>query len=495
MLDEIKKINFTGVTGQFTFDPSGELVRPAYDIINVVGTCWRTIGYWSNFTSLTILTPEELYDKPENFSFEKKLYDVIWPGEAVALLPYPLPYRFIKNSNYTDLCNKVASNDFDAAIGDIMITMDRAKIVDFTRPYFDSGLSIELMKNSGVRPRNKLPPFVGMLSTFWSDSLCNTKYIRNSRSNLIFFLISISNSYIAYFTRCRFSFSTLFFTHRENTMSNLGRAVLIVWLFVVLIIQSSYTASLASTLTAQELSTQIHGIETLRSSNDPIGYQTGSLAMDYMVDELGIARDRLVGLSGAKDYLKALELGPSNGGVAAVVDEISYVKQFLGTGNECRFSIIGLKFTRTGWGFAFPRDSPLAIDMSTAMLTLSENGELQKIHNKWLNRNTTCSSDVSTAIDTARLDIGSFWVLFLICGVACMIALIIYLCIMLRQYIQHVPVDERNPSSQAGQTGFRSGCSLKSFLSFADEKKEAKIRSVRGQAEMRNGINTIDIED
>ncbi|PQQ17949.1 glutamate receptor 3.4 isoform X2 [Prunus yedoensis var. nudiflora] len=35
-------------------------------------------------------------------------------------------------------------------------------------------------------------------------------------------------------------------------------------------------------------------------------------------------------------------------------------------------------------GIAFQKDSPLAVDLSTAILQLTENGDLQKIHNKWL---------------------------------------------------------------------------------------------------------------
>ncbi|CAL9027385.1 unnamed protein product, partial [Prunus brigantina] len=40
--------------------------------------------------------------------------------------------------------------------------------------------------------------------------------------------------------------------------------------------------------------------------------------------------------------------------------------------SRCGYSIVGQEFTKMGWGFAFPRDSPLAIDMSTAVLKLSE---------------------------------------------------------------------------------------------------------------------------
>ena len=67
-------------------------------------------------------------------------------------------------------------------------------------------------------------------------------------------------------------------------MSALGRGVLSIWLFVVLIIVSSYTASLTSILTVQQLDTSIKVIEDLKNSNDPIRFQVGSFAQDYMVN-------------------------------------------------------------------------------------------------------------------------------------------------------------------------------------------------------------------
>jgi hypothetical protein len=49
----------------------------------------------------------------------------------------------------------------------------------------------------------------------------------------------------------------------EETVSSLGRFVVIMWLLVVLIITQSYTASLTSILTVQQLSTGIQGINNL----------------------------------------------------------------------------------------------------------------------------------------------------------------------------------------------------------------------------------------
>ena len=135
----------------------------------------------------------------------------------------------------------------------------------------------------------------------------------------------------------------------ENTVSTLGRLVLLIWLFVVLIINSSYTASLTSILTVQQLSSSVKGIETLVSNNDPIGYQQGSFTRNYLIEELGIHESRLVPLISIEHYVKALNDGPQKNGVAAIVDERSYAELFLST--HCEFSIVGQEFTKNGWGF------------------------------------------------------------------------------------------------------------------------------------------------
>lgn len=118
---------------------------------------------------------------------------------------------------------------------------------------------------------------------------------------------------------------------------------------MVLIINSSYTASLTSILTVQQLSSGIQGLDSLISSSDPIGYQVGSFAKNYMMEELNIAESRLVSLNNPEAYARALELGPKNGGVAAIVDELPYIELFLS--NNCKYTTVGQEFTKSGWGF------------------------------------------------------------------------------------------------------------------------------------------------
>ena len=132
-------------------------------------------------------------------------------------------------------------------------------------------------------------------------------------------------------------------------MSTLGRLVVLIWLFVVLIINSSYTASLTSILTVQHLSSPVSGIDSLKASDERIGFQVGSFTERYLIEDIGISKSRLVPLGSPEEYAKALQLGSSNGGVGAIVDERPYVEIFLST--QCTFRIVGQEFTRSGWGF------------------------------------------------------------------------------------------------------------------------------------------------
>ena len=135
----------------------------------------------------------------------------------------------------------------------------------------------------------------------------------------------------------------------ERTKSTFGRLVILIWLFVVLIITSSYTANLTSILTIHQLTPVVKGISSLQTGTDPIGYQTGSFVKNYLIN-MNIAAERLRGMASITDYADALTKGPTDpAGVAAIVEELPYVEVFLST--KCGFSIVGDQFTKGGWGY------------------------------------------------------------------------------------------------------------------------------------------------
>ncbi|KAG4110575.1 hypothetical protein ERO13_D13G057200v2 [Gossypium hirsutum] len=533
LLKNVIETKMTGLTGPVRFNQDRFLINPSYDIINTVETGYRQVGYWSNHSGLSIVPPETLYGKkPNRSSSNQHLDSVVWPGgetikprgwvfpnngrelrivvpnrvsyrdfvsvvngtnkvqgycidvflAAIKLMPYAVPYRFIpygnghENPSYYELVSKIAAGVFDGAVGDIAIVTDRTRIVDFTQPYIESGLVVVApVKKISSNPWSFSRPFTPSMwavtaafflivgSVVWVlEHRINDEFRGSPRQQIV--------------TILTFSFSTMFFSHRENTVSTLGRLVLIIWLFVVLIINSSYTASLTSILTVQQLSSPIKGIDTLISSSERIGFQIGSFAERYLTEELGIPKSRLVQLGSPEDYARALEKRQ----VAAVVDERPYVDLFLS--DRCEFSIRGQEFSKRAWGFAFPRDSPLAIDMSTAILALSENGELQKIHDKWLSR-SACSSEKSED-EAEQLDLQSFWGLFLICGIACVLALFVYSLLMFRQYRRHCP-EELDSTSHNNSFSAH----LRTCLSFIDGKVEkSKSSSKRKRDSMHSDV-------
>uniref|UniRef100_A0ACD5V3I2 Uncharacterized protein n=3 Tax=Avena sativa TaxID=4498 RepID=A0ACD5V3I2_AVESA len=525
LLERIRKVNFTGATGPVKFDSDGNLLWPAYDIVNIVGSGLRTVGYWSNYSGLSIASPETLYMKPANRIREnQKLGIVLWPGEtitrprgwvfpnngnelkigvpnrasfrqfvsadsitdtvrgfcidvfvaAINLLQYPVPYKFIlfgngsENPSYTEMINKILTNEFDAVVGDIAIVTNRTRVVDFTQPYIESGLMVlTSVKRHSSSGWSFLQPFtirMWCVTGVFFLIIGTVVWLLEHRINDDFRGPPVKQIITVFW----FSFSTLFFAHREDTRSTLGRFVIIIWLFVVLIIQSSYTASLTSILTVQQLTSPITGIDSLVASDDPIGFQIGSFAENYLVQELGVSKSRLRALGNPDEFKKALELGPRNGGVTAIVDERPYIELFLL--EHPKFAVVGSEFTKSGWGFAFPRDSPLAVDLSTAILELSENGDLQRIHEKWLNDRMTESQSQTNDLESDSLQVYSFSGLFVICGVACLATLAIHAGILVHKYCEHA-ASSQQAAALSSTDGSSSRSRLRAFLSFADRRE------------------------
>lgn len=84
-LPTILRMNFTGLSGQIQFDMEKNLIHPAYDVLNIGESGSRRVGYWSNYSGLSVIAPEILYKKPPNASTSnQKLYSVVWPGETIA---------------------------------------------------------------------------------------------------------------------------------------------------------------------------------------------------------------------------------------------------------------------------------------------------------------------------------------------------------------------------------------------------------------------------
>ena len=146
--------------------------------------------------------------------------------------------------------------------------------------------------------------------------------------------------------------SSLFFSTMipgERVVSNLSRAVVIIWCFVVLILTQSYTASLASLLTVQQLQPTVTDVHELIKKGEYVGYLEGSFVPGILLD-LGFDKSKLVVYNSIEQCDGLLSKGSANGGIAAAFDEVPYMRLFLS--KYCsKYAMIDPTFKTDGFGF------------------------------------------------------------------------------------------------------------------------------------------------
>ncbi|KAL0370949.1 UNVERIFIED_CONTAM: Glutamate receptor 1.4 [Sesamum angustifolium] len=149
----------------------------------------------------------------------------------------------------------------------------------------------------------------------------------------------------------------------ERLRSNASRFVVSVWLFVVLILTSSYIANLSSLLTVAQIKSAKEGY---------IGYTTHSLVRGFVVkNNLNFNDSRLKPFQSQREYDEALRKGSKKGGVDAIIEEIPYIKILI-ENYPTQYTMIEFSWSTGGFGFAFTKGSPLAQDISRETLEKKE---------------------------------------------------------------------------------------------------------------------------
>ena len=137
----------------------------------------------------------------------------------------------------------------------------------------------------------------------------------------------------------------------ERVVSNWSRIVVIIWLFVVLILTSSYTASLTSMLTIQQLLPAINDINDLIKNRENVGYQKGNFVGDIL-RRLKVQESKLKPYETAEEYSEALSKGTKKGGVGAIFYEIPYLMIFLAKNGNCaKYKMVGPIYKTDGFAF------------------------------------------------------------------------------------------------------------------------------------------------
>ncbi|KAJ0488457.1 putative periplasmic binding protein-like I [Helianthus annuus] len=484
LLQSIRNFRFNGLSGDFNVI-NGQLQSSVYEIVNIIGNGEKTIGFWS----------PEIDGISKKLSNETKgLKKVTWPGESdvvpkgweipvsnknmlrvgvrvggfdqfidehidpetgqitmtgfcvdvfnavVDELPYAFKYEFVPfvtsdgkkpAGSYDDLVFNLSAGGYDAVAGDITILAHRSDRVAFTLPYTEAGVSLVVpIKDERKSAWIFLKPlekelwittgafFIYTGIVVWVIEHRVNEEFRGAPHKQVGMLLW-------------FSFSTLVYAHREKLISNLSRFVVIVWVFVVLVLTSSYTASLTSMLTVQKLRPTYTDINEIKRNGESIGYQDGSFVRDMLI-RMGFNDTQLKGYSTFEQYHDALELGSQNGGVSAIMEELPYIRVFVA--KYCNmYTMRGPIHKTAGFGFAFPVGSPLVHDVSKAILQVTEK-QMMNITNHWFKEDANCDQQLKgPQMKTEGFGLNSFKGVFLIAGLSSTSALLIFVLRFLYQ--------------------------------------------------------------
>ncbi|KAF7020368.1 hypothetical protein CFC21_033479 [Triticum aestivum] len=464
---------FYGLAGRFRF-VDRHLPVPQYEIVNVIEEKIRRIGFWSPGYGLSAFLNSST--RPGQARRRAKagqvLRAVIWPGDSITVprgwdfpangkilqiavpvrrdfkvfvkvenpnssmqsvtgycidvfeaavkkLPYALPFKYMPYdcaNSYDKLVSQVYFKTYDGAVGDVTIIANRTRYVDFTVPYTESGVSmLVLARKDEDEPTMWI--FLKPLTTdlwiamvvfivFTGLVVCTIEKPVNDQVQ--------GSKWKQLNTYFYFAFSTGTSTHDQKFKSLQSKVIMVSWCFVLLVIVQSYTASLSSMLTAKRLQPLVTDPMQLLHKGDYVGYQNGSF-VHSMLRRLHFEDRQMMSFSTREEYADALRKGSKEGGVSAIFDETPYINSFLLLYGK-DFQKVGPIDRTVGFGFAFPKGSPLVEDLSKAMLNLIEGSEGSDIERKWFGDRILSLDYGSPDTSFSRLSSRSFKGLFIING-------------------------------------------------------------------------------
>ncbi|XP_012856401.1 PREDICTED: glutamate receptor 2.8-like [Erythranthe guttata] len=144
---------------------------------------------------------------------------------------------------------------------------------------------------------------------------------------------------------------SIVFAHREKIVSNLARVVVVVWIFVVLVLTSTYTASLSARLTILKLQQGDTDVNTLIRNGDYVGCREGTFLAGFL-KIVGFDESKIRIYKGAKELEVSLSKGSDKGGITAMFSGSPYADVFLS--KYCnKYRKVGSPYLTEGIAFGF----------------------------------------------------------------------------------------------------------------------------------------------
>ena len=316
--------------------------------------------------------------------FAMKAPDGSWSGISIELWrriasDLRLQYRF-EETTLQGLIDGTASRTLDAAVAALTVTAERERRVDFTQPFYTTGLGIAVPNNAAFAWWQLLRSF---LSLSFLGALVALVGITLAIGSLVWFVERHRTEHFQGGVRTGLMsgvwWSALTLTQAgtdKGPQTAAGRAVAVAWMAASVIVISIFTAGITSQLTTRQLQGVVHGLSDLRSVR--VGTVGGTAALDYLTH----ARIEYDTYATPRDGLKALKAG--------TLDAFVYDRPLLGwlakEGFGSSVQVLDITFDRQNYAIALPTGSALRAPINEVMIEAIRTEWWQDLMTKYIGK-------------------------------------------------------------------------------------------------------------
>ena len=204
--------------------------------------------------------------------FAMKQPDGSWTGAGIELWrrvaqKLDLHYQ-LQEADLQHLITGAADGTFDVSVAAITVTAAREQLVDFTQPFYATGLGIAVLKRDEIA---WLPILRSLLTVGFAEAVLALVGVSLSVALIVWLAEQRHNEH---FARSRSGLGSSIMwaaaTMAQSSaggrepMTLIGRCVAVLWLLASVVVIASFTAGITSQMTARQLEGLVHGEDDLR---------------------------------------------------------------------------------------------------------------------------------------------------------------------------------------------------------------------------------------
>jgi len=299
-----------------------------------------------------------------------------------------LESSFMTVDTAKQMVESLAANEAEVAVGALSITSEREQVIDFSQPFYQTGLQILVSKQASSIGDTVFSVLRNVFTWQLLVGVAAAVSIMFVISHLVWMYEHRVNEEMWPRTYLKGMGESLWWTlsiflvggaDNKGPVGTGGRIVATLWMLVSVIAVSVLTASLSAVFTVNSLTGDIRGPGDLPGKT--VATIAGSTTESFL-QKLGSQGGERVSIKTFPDIPACLD-ALKQGAVKAVVFDASILRYHVNKLGPDDFTLVGSLFDRSNYGFGLREGSMLREPINRALLKLNENGVTDDLKRKW----------------------------------------------------------------------------------------------------------------